>query len=165
MILNSPSFADSIHAIIDLQATYLLMQQGGAKSSQFVGSMPQYIPESMKAHAEYTHYLISLLPGDKKSPGTPGTISGLKHGELLQNSPNPFKTSTNIWYKLENESRVIITIYDCAGRSLKTINQGTKSEGNHSFEFNASGLAPGIYFYTLELNGTISDSKKMTVLK
>ena len=40
-------------------------------------------------------------------------------------------------------------------------------KGTHSVDFSAydAGLATGLYFYSLEINGQISDSKKMTILK
>jgi hypothetical protein len=38
-------------------------------------------------------------------------------------------------------------------------------KGSHFIEFNADGLPSGIYFYSLEVNGVITDSKKMTVMK
>lgn len=164
-ILNPPSFADSIYAIIDLERTYLLMQQGGTKSSHYIGSMPEYIPESSLAHTENTQYLLSLLPGDSKNNILEESLGKLKPGELLQNAPNPFKVNTQIWYKLDNTANIAINIFDYTGKRIKTFKQGTINEGTHSVSFSSEGLAAGIYFYTIEVNGSLSDSKKMTILK
>jgi hypothetical protein len=37
--------------------------------------------------------------------------------------------------------------------------------GNHSIEFNSAYLPSGIYFYSLEVNGIKTDTKKMTLIK
>lgn len=160
-----PSFSDSIYAIIDLQSTYLIMQQGGNKSTHYTGSMPQYVPESPEAHDKNTQYLLSLLPGDKKKNKLQENLSTLKSGELLQNAPNPFSGTTQIWYKLDEDANISIKIFDYIGRCIKTFNQGTIDKGTHSISFSSEGLPSGVYFYTLEINSNLSDSKKMTILK
>ncbi len=164
VIQYPPSFADSIYAIIDIGYTYMLMQQGGYKSS-YVGSMPQYVPESYLEHIENSHYLLSLLPGDKKKKPLQENLDALKSGELLQNAPNPFSGTTQIWYKLDEDANISIKIFDYIGRCIKTFNQGTIDKGTHSISFSSEGLPSGVYFYTLEINSNLSDSKKMTILK
>ncbi|MEZ5195654.1 MAG: hypothetical protein R2764_04445 [Bacteroidales bacterium] len=49
-------------------------------------------------------------------------------------------------------------------RLIKTYNKGTIEKGAHSVEFDAEGLPPGIYFYSIEVNGILSDSKKMVIV-
>ena len=165
IIQNPPSFADSIYSIIDLGHIYLSMQQGNQKSLAYIGSMPQYVPVSDKAYMEYTNYLLSLLPGDQPKNTQPTSANSLKPGELLQNSPNPFAKSTQIGYKLQEESIVTVNVFDYTGKKIKSINEGVKPEGVHSFHFSADGLSSGIYFYSLEINGQRSDSKKLTIVK
>ena len=165
VIQYPPSFPDSIYAIIDLGHTYLLMQNGGNKSSHYTGSMPQYVPESIPSHTEYTNYLLSLLPGDKNQKPIVESLESLKPGELLQNVPNPFNYSTQIWYKLEKEAIVNISVFDYTGKCIKTLNCGAEEEGTHYIDFTSEGLSAGIYFYSLEVNGRLTDSKKMTIIR
>ena len=108
---------------------------------------------------------MSLIPGDEMSKTMKGNIAKLKEGELLQNVPNPFTGSTQIWYKLNTESKVQLKVYNSNGQLISTINEGTKTKGVHHFEFNANGLKNGIYFYTISINGQTTDSKKMTIMK
>jgi hypothetical protein len=164
VIQNPESFEDSIFAIIDLGFTYFLMENGGLKSS-YVGNMPQYKPVSVEQFEENRDYLLSLLPGDKLSETMKESINALKTGELLQNVPNPFNGSTQIWYKLDEEADVMIKVFDYTGKEVKSFHPGTMYKGSHQVEFNSEGLPSGIYFYTLEINSTVSDSKKMTLLK
>jgi len=164
VIQNPESMEDSIFAIIDLGYTYLLMEQGGYKNA-YSGTMTEHIPESQKEYNDKRDYLLSLLPGDQLSETMKQNITTLSGGELLQNVPNPFKGNTQIWYKLENESSVQLNVYNYTGQLVKTFNDGTKSEGTHYIDFNATGLKNGIYFYSISINGQTTDSKKMSIMK
>jgi hypothetical protein len=165
IIQNPQNLEDSIFAIIDLGYAYMLMENGGMKSSSYVGTMLQYKFVTVEAFEENRDYLLSLLPGDvtKISDATKNRISALNGGELLQNIPNPFSGKTKIFYKLEKEVFVTISVFDYTGKLIKTYNEGTKSEGVHSVEFNANGLSSGMYFYSIDVNGVRTDSKKMIV--
>ncbi|MCD4663836.1 MAG: T9SS type A sorting domain-containing protein, partial [Bacteroidales bacterium] len=163
VIQNPESMEDSIFAIIDLGYTYFLMENGGYKSS-YVGNMPQHKPTSLKHFEKNRDYLLSLLPSEKNKT-LEEHIGQLKDGELMQNIPNPFNGSTLIYYKLEDEATVNIDIYNYTGQKIKTYNMRVKTEGVHYLEFNSSGLSSGIYFYSIEVNGKLSDTKKMTVMK
>ncbi|HBZ37173.1 MAG TPA: hypothetical protein DEO59_01430, partial [Balneola sp.] len=84
--------------------------------------------------------------------------------KLDQNYPNPFNPSTNITFGLPQNSKVDITVYDMLGRKVATVFAGTKPQGFHSVQFDASNLSSGIYIYQLRTDfGVIS--KQMTLLK
>ena len=84
--------------------------------------------------------------------------------ELGQNYPNPFNPTTNITFGLPQSSKVNITVYDVLGRKVATVFAGSKPEGFHSVQFDASNLSSGIYIYQLRTDfGVIS--KQMTLLK
>jgi len=157
------SFADSLYAIIDLGNLYLLMEQSGYKSSN-TGIMTEHIPVSKDQYVENRNYLLSLLP-QKKSTHENGTLASLQEGELMQNIPNPYKGSTNIHYKLDSESTVELNVYNSTGQLVRNIKEGSKEKGTHNILFDATGLNNGIYYYSISINGQISDSKKMTIMK
>jgi hypothetical protein len=164
-IINDPvSLEDSVFAIIDLGYVYFLMENSGYKSA-YMGKLTQYKPESREQFFDHRDYLLSLLPGDKMSEPIKGNITALSEGELLQNVPNPFRGNTQIWYKLEYESSVQLNVYNYTGQLISSINEGTKTKGNHHIDFNANGLNSGIYFYSISINGQATDSKKMTIMK
>jgi photosystem II stability/assembly factor-like uncharacterized protein len=83
----------------------------------------------------------------------------------IYNYPNPFKGTTEIWFKLTEESSASITIYDYTGKEVSVINPGSLKSGNHSVEFSSANLPSGIYFYSLEVNGIKTDTKKMTLMR
>jgi hypothetical protein len=151
VIQNPESTEDSIFAIIDLSYTYWLMQNGGLKSSNYVGTMSQYKFTDYATFEENRDYLLSLLPGDdlNLSESMKQKVNALNGGELLQNVPNPFNGTTRIFYKLTNDATVKVTIFDYTGKQIKTYTEGEKSSGVHSVVFDAKGLTPGMYFYTI----------------
>ncbi len=79
--------------------------------------------------------------------------------------PNPFTTSTQICYEIENTASVAINVYDFTGKLIRSFDQGTMDKGLHCFEFSSDGLTSGIYFNRLIVNGQESASKMMMILK
>ena len=164
IILNPETMEDSIFAIIDLGYVYFVMENSGYKSA-YSGQLTQYKPETKDQFIKNRDYLLSLLPGDQKSKTINDNVAGLKEGELIQNVPNPFVSTTQIVFKLNTECDVKISISDYTGKSLKTINLGVKETGTHSITFSAQDFNPGIYFYTLITNGIPTETRKMIILK
>jgi hypothetical protein len=84
--------------------------------------------------------------------------------ELNQNYPNPFNPSTTIRYSLVQPELVRIKVYDILGREVKTLVNELKQTGSYEVQFDASGLASGIYFYKLQI-GSFVETKKMILLR
>jgi hypothetical protein len=83
---------------------------------------------------------------------------------LEQNYPNPFNPATKINFSLPSDSEIKLKIFDLLGNEVANLISGYYLAGSYSIEFNANGLASGIYIYQLNYNdGFIS--KKMTLLK
>ena len=91
--------------------------------------------------------------------------------QLYNNYPNPFNPSTKIFYSLPEKSHVMLKIYDMIGNEISELVNEDKSAGNYSIDFNASNLASGIYFYSLEAvsfantNSGFKETKKMILTK
>ncbi len=163
MIQNPFSQADSVFAIIDLENTYLRMQNSGNKATNYIGTMPEFVPKSEISHIKHTNYLLGLLT--PKHDNTPQGLQALHSGQLLQNNPNPFTGNTQIWYKLDKEAHVQINIYNNMGQLIKSYQEGTQTEGSHHIDFSADGLPEGLYFYSIAIDGQMTDSKKMTIIQ
>lgn len=78
--------------------------------------------------------------------------------------PNPFTSFTTIEYTLKDNNETRIVVYDQLGNKVKTLIDKYQSAGNHSVSFNGTGLASGIYFYTIQC-GAISETKKLVLLE
>jgi hypothetical protein len=83
---------------------------------------------------------------------------------LSQNYPNPFNPSTKIEYILPVSSIVTLKIYSVTGALVANVVNEFQLQGNHSVEFNAKGLASGMYIYRLS-SGSSVQSRKMILLK
>ncbi len=83
---------------------------------------------------------------------------------LKQNYPNPFNPVTNIKFSVPKTGLVKLTVYDAAGRETAVLFNGELSAGSYNYDFDASQLASGIYFYKLESND-FTQTKKMVLIK
>ena len=80
--------------------------------------------------------------------------------KLYSNIPNPFKEQTTISFFIpEASSRASIHIYNLQGKQIKQIN--IESRGNGSVTINGYELTPGMYMYSLIVDGKEVDTKKM----
>jgi hypothetical protein len=87
-----------------------------------------------------------------------------KSFNLFQNYPNPFNPTTAIDYRLPENGRVTITLYDVLGRSVMTLVNGYQQAGAHRTILDGSNLASGVYFYRLSA-GSFVQTKKLMLLK
>lgn len=99
--------------------------------------------------------LTSILTASSEIPG------GFK---LKQNYPNPFNPSTKIKFSIPKTAYVQVQIYDILGRTVKELVSEFKDKGVYSVTFDGTGLASGVYFYTIEA-GTFKETKKMVLVK
>jgi hypothetical protein len=91
-------------------------------------------------------------------------VTVVKEYNLEQNYPNPFNPVTTINYQLPKDGMVTLKIYDAIGTEVTTLVHEYKQAGRYNVNFNASGLASGVYFYRLQVNDFTS-SKKLILMK
>lgn len=83
---------------------------------------------------------------------------------VLQNSPNPFSTTTAINYQLPlNTKTASIHIFDIAGRVIQSIPLQNLNSG--TVHFNTNEFNNGMYLYSLVVNDKIVMTNKMLVHK
>ena len=82
---------------------------------------------------------------------------------LYNNFPNPFNPSTKIVYEILAYHKVKLSILNILGEEVKVLVNENQEKGLYEVNFDATGLASGIYFYKLEAFNT--SVKKMIVLK
>jgi len=139
-----------------------------------------WIPQKCPTH----HWLADVFFIDDKTGwivGIGGTIlkttngggitnvSGIKSGipktcSLSQNYPNPFNCGTIIGYTLSSCRQVHLRVYDMLGREVRTLANGMQEAGYHKVQFDARGLASGVYFYQLQA-GDYIEAKKLILLQ
>jgi hypothetical protein len=83
---------------------------------------------------------------------------------LKQNFPNPFNPSTRIEYSIPQTAFTHLEVFDILGREVETLVHVIQEKGGHSADFDAGGLAGGLYFYRLT-SGGFTETKKMILLR
>ncbi|MDP2884769.1 MAG: FG-GAP-like repeat-containing protein [Ignavibacteria bacterium] len=83
---------------------------------------------------------------------------------LEQNYPNPFNPSTVISFSISSRSYVSLRVFDAMGREVATLISEELPAGNHSRQWNATGMASGVYFYRLNA-GDFVQTKKFVLLR
>ncbi len=91
-------------------------------------------------------------------------ISTPREFSLSQNYPNPFNPVTNIEFSIPKTGLVKLSIFNAAGRKVTALVNGELSAGRYNYDFDATQLASGIYFYKLEAND-FTATKKMVLIK
>lgn len=185
--LNGTPFINndfSLSTVVDAYGTMTLA--GGSsfealrvrESTTFLGETDVYYLFVSKSGAQ-----VSLFASDPNPPlsGTialegysyngPFTVTSVEHFAvtpdeyyLAQNYPNPFNPSTNISWQSPVGSYQILKVYDVLGNEVAILVNEYREAGNHTVTFNSSGLASGIYYYTL-ISGSQSQTKKMILMK
>lgn len=96
---------------------------------------------------------------------------------LFQNTPNPFSSQTEIFYKLPLSGRVFLHVCDLTGSVVRVLEEEDKTSGLHSLVWDGKDgldreVANGYYFYRLnvEFDDLLTESrwvvtKKMLLLK
>lgn len=112
-------------------------------------------PGGIPAHLYFYPRLITSVANNEEN------ISSLP---LTQNYPNPFNPVTKIRFFLSNTSNVTLKIYDVLGHHIETLVDNRITAGQHEVEWNATGIASGVYLYQLQTDRFI-ESKKLLVLK
>ncbi|GEM_PF-3059247 len=159
-------FNDYIQKNYDSLGT--LMNQWEVKIYEFISKEGHMLTVALKEGApltgiteiDYLEYLRIDYTTDVKSEQS--TLPN--QYVLMQNYPNPFNPSTTIKFSLPRRDVVKLQIYNLLGSEVATLIDGELNEGVHTINFNATGLASGIYFYQLS-SPTFSETKSMLLIK
>ncbi|GEM_PF-2780588 len=84
--------------------------------------------------------------------------------EISQNYPNPFNLTTNFKFQLPENTHVRLTVYDALGRRVAVLIDADMPADWHTYTWDASGFASGLYFYRFE-TPKYSVAKKMILVK
>jgi hypothetical protein len=77
---------------------------------------------------------------------------------LSQNYPNPFNPSTTIEFALPKSAFVTLKVYNLLGEEVATLVAEQRSAGIHRLNWDARGLATGVYLYRLKAGDPSNNS-------
>jgi len=94
---------------------------------------------------------------------------------LEQNTPNPFKSNTEIRFALPQPGQVELGVYNVAGQKVISLASGSYPAGYHNIQWNGKddqgrALSNGVYFYRLEARGQngqqhLNQIKRLIIVK
>ncbi|MDA3884585.1 MAG: T9SS type A sorting domain-containing protein [Candidatus Delongbacteria bacterium] len=118
--------------------------------------------DSMMCYEQF--YNIWKITGTMTNGIEAEEVSMVNDFELMQNYPNPFNPSTKISFKIQNEAKVKLTVFNSNGETVASLVNGKMAKGLHKVNFDASKLNSGVYFYQLDVSG-MKTTKKMVLAK
>ncbi len=79
--------------------------------------------------------------------------------------PNPATQNTTISFTLVENNKISISVYDVLGNLVSLVSQNNDFvKGNNNVSINTSSLSSGIYYISLEANGS-KETKKLVISK
>jgi hypothetical protein len=103
--------------------------------------------ELLKLWADQVSYAFRNVPVSVPHVGEPMGFA------LMQNFPNPFNPATTIQYALPQRSHVTLEVFNVLGQPVATLVNGEVEAGEHAVQFDAAGLASGVYFCRMQARG------------
>ncbi len=91
--------------------------------------------------------------------------SKIANFKLYQNYPNPFNPTTTIEFSLPQSDFVTLKIYNLVGEEVATLLSASLLSGSHQCEWDASGMASGVYFYRLSVGSLKGEAGEWVMTK
>lgn len=110
------------------------------------------------------YYELDFRANTPQTIGITQISSVVKEFSLSQNYPNPFNPNTKINFSIPKSDFVSLRVYDMLGREVSVLVNNTLTQGEYQADFNAKGLASGMYYYSLRAGEYVS-VKKMVLVK
>jgi hypothetical protein len=116
------------------------------------------------------NYDIYVLRVDRNGNSPPVAVPDIPHvNALSQNYPNPFNPHTRISYSVREPTSVILTIYDCTGKYIRTLIDAHHEPGRYEVQWNGTdhsgrSAASGVYFCRLTTR-SFEETRKMVLLR
>ena len=115
-------------------------------------------------------YRIGAVDRDGEFYSMPRSVSTPHRTvELQQNYPNPFNPATRIDFYVPRNVYVTMSVYDVAGRLIRTLVDNPVQTGHHSVVWNGvdargESVSSGVYFYRM-IAGDRTITRKLVVVK
>jgi 6-phosphogluconolactonase (cycloisomerase 2 family) len=138
--------------------------KGGARGANY-----EFKDETARPNQSYFYKLRQVSVSGAGDEFGPFDVVFRASFELDQNFPNPFNPNTTIRYTIAQDAHVTLTVYDVAGRRVRTLVDDNKRPNFYKIVWdgkndNGEQVASGVYFYRL-VAGQFTKSRKMVVLK
>jgi hypothetical protein len=83
----------------------------------------------------------------------------------LSVSPNPAGPKATIGLKLPTDGAASVTLYDAIGRQIRVLSSGHLIAGRYRFSLDTYGLASGVYFVRVAIEGDFSLARSLVITR
>ena len=140
--------------------------EDGMKGIAYLEIIP-YLIEAIKEQQlqieDLKAQIIDCCPQDGKLKSAhiqDDVNANVNSARLYQNAPNPFNIETIIYYEIPSSvNNAQLYVLNMNGSLLKSI--PISSRGNGFVTINGQEFSPGMYLYSLIIDGSIIDTKRM----
>jgi hypothetical protein len=77
---------------------------------------------------------------------------------FLSTSPNPFKNSSTLQYRITSTSQVRFVLFDATGKQLKLLAEKKHEPGTYTLSWSAGQVAKGSYYVSAIVNGEVKQT-------
>jgi hypothetical protein len=99
----------------------------------------------------------TLLSAELPVTGVPEVFT------LEQNYPNPFNPTTTIRYGLPRRGHIHLAVFNSLGQRVATLVQDEREAGFHEVVFDASRVASGVYYCTMNAANSVLTRKLLLI--
>ena len=82
-----------------------------------------------------------------------GNSATIGNDRTLRIVPNPMQDQATIYYQLERSGRMQLLANSADGKELRVLKEANSEAGSYQYAWPTEGLAPGVYYVTLLLDG------------
>lgn len=168
-VMFDPEFGFLAQEVKEIFPELVSSDENGIYSINYIGLIPITI-EAIKEQQTKLDSLQKQFNQLKNNSQSISSYSGLSDinkttiAQLKQNVPNPFSQSTQISFTISALSQnAMLNIYNMQGTEIKSY--PITRTGEQSVTINGSELNPGMYMYTLIVDGQEIDTKRMILTR
>jgi predicted outer membrane repeat protein len=136
------------------------------------GAVPEGVTTDLAGNARFMGMAVDMGAYETEGPlsiANPGPPASPSRERYLYAAPNPFNPTTTIYYGVAKSGPITLTIYDLAGRKVKTLVSEYVTVGDHEARWDGRDeggkrVASGVYLYRLNTDQLV-ETKRMVLVK
>ena len=163
---NRPKYGFIAQELEEIFPNVVYTMSNGEKGIAYQELIPILVSaiQELQAEVETLKSDEPYSPQRQQAPASLQDAIDNNSAVLMQNTPNPFNQATEIGYRLpDGTATAMIMLCDMNGKMLQSYPLATNIN-NGVLTIQAGSYTPGMYLYTLIVDGVQIDTKQMIIL-
>ncbi|MCD4679182.1 MAG: PKD domain-containing protein [Bacteroidales bacterium] len=124
-----------------------------------------YCNFTLSPYCELSDIAVHVIDNVKLNMPALSIMNTPLNNYLGYNHPNPFLSITQIEYGISEPGFIRLRIFNILGEEAALLVNERQDKGNYQVNFDASGLKPGNYFYTIEVSRNANSFTKTRIMQ